>query len=189
MIKHSDIPSFKDDSIDKNLQKFIKHYNPSSILEVGVGLGSSTWNILDCINKHTLFHAIDKFEFDPEPYRIEKVKQCKNYYNLAKEQNQIINDKYDHYSIFCWLVEMHRNSCTIINQDIWNFMYTKDNIYEFVYLDNAKHLPVLYKQLEFFKSSKVICGTGYSNEHNKIDVDNFSKNKTLFTDQDFWLIS
>jgi len=183
-----DIPSFKDDSIDKNLKNAIKKFNPKTVLEVGVGLGSSTWAILDnAIDANVT--VIDKFEFDPQPYRIQKIKKHMHFYNRAKKDGIIIDDVYDHYTIFCWVINRHSKPCTIIKQDIWNFISIEDNTYEFVFLDCQKHLPVLRKQLDFFESSKVICGTGYSNEHNKIDVDKFSENKNLFTDRDFWLIS
>lgn len=185
-MKHNDIPSFKDPSIDFNLSNAIKKYNPKQILEVGVGLGSSTWNILDSVS-NTIVYALDKFEFNTEPYRIEKIKEHKFYYEKAKQDKQIVNDAYEHYNIFCWLIDQHQNPCFVIKQDIWDFIENEKNTFDFVFLDNQKYLPVLLKQLEFFADS-VICGTGYTNEHNKKDVDLFSVDKKLFVDNDFWII-
>lgn len=184
-MKHSDIPSFKDTSIDSNLAKAIKKYNPKKLLEVGVGLGSSTWNILDNVDD-TQVYALDKFEFNPEPYRIEKIKQYEFYYKSAISSYQIVNNQYNHYDIFYWLINQHPKNCNIIKQSIWEYINTGANDFDFVFLDGQKHLPVLLPQLEFFSQSNIICGTGYLNEHNKIDLDLFA-NK-IFVDNDFWLI-
>lgn len=191
-MKHSDIPSFKDDSIDINLKSLIHEYAPKTILEVGVGLGSSTWNILDSINSDCRVSVMDKFEFVPEDYRLEKIKNCPTYYKQAISDKIIMQNSYNHYNLYKWCLTKHSkfSNITILKEDIFNYIIHSDNVFEFVFLDNQKHRPVLKPQLNFFEKSKVICGTGFTNEHNAIDIVNFVKqhDKQYQVHGDFWFI-
>lgn len=191
-MKHSDIPSFKDDSIDINLKSLIQEYVPKTILEVGVGLGSSTWNILDSISSDCLVASMDKFEFGPEDYRLEKIKNCPTYYEQALTDRVIVQNSYDHYLLYKWCLTKHSKyvNLTILKEDIFSYINYGNNVFDLVFLDNQKHIPVLKPQLDFFEKSKVICGTGFTNEHNAIDITNYVKqhSKRYQVRGDFWFI-
>lgn len=192
-MKTSDIPRFSYHDINENVSNLLQKTTPKNVLEVGVGLGNSTFNILDNILDTCQVTSIDKFIFKPEKYRIDLIKRCKLFYKKAQSDLVIINDTYEHYDLYKWCVMQHNKSknLSVISADIDEYILNEKNNFDFVYLDSHRHLPKLKNQLNFFKSSNVVCGTGFLYKHNKRDIKQFIKEnkKTLFVDEDFWAIT
>ena len=159
----------------------------SNVIEVGIGLGRSTFAWLDGLNPKSTLNAIDNFRMGYDP--IIELKE-KNDDNITPEKMKLYDYFFKHgqYASFLYNINRHHNKDIINNifsirsDEYIDSRY--NNIFNCVYLDGSHDYSMVMKELEYFRNSELICGDDYmSSRHPGVTeaVNNFCEkwNKKL----------
>lgn len=139
------------------------------LLEIGCGLGKSTWAILDNMKPGMSLSIIDSFEYnDDRQYVWNELVRCEviDEFSLEKQivLKQLIttNNQYD---IFMHVIQHHANFKLIDNvYKMRSRTYTELGLcsqYDFVFIDGGHRYQNVLNELNYFNNSTVITGDDY----------------------------
>ena len=164
-LKKYDIPGFTSDGQLDLITSLAKSLPMNSnVLEVGSGLGRSTFAWLDGLNPRSTFTALDNFRMGVAP--IVELKE-ENDDNITEEKMKLYDYFFQHgqYASFLYNINYHHNQniitniFTISSEEYIQFGY--NNIFNCVYLDGSHDYNSVMRELEYFRNSSIICGDDY----------------------------
>lgn len=165
-------------------------YPPRRILEIGCAWGRSSWAWLDCIeHKESYLEILDNWAYNNSP---DKIKIYNNtYYNEIKKT---IPD-FDQKKIIEYNLQQNKNYNKLkkIHTGTTDSFIKENNIFEnfdIVFLDGDHSEKNVYKELNYFKGLKIICGDDFASAQPgvikavcRFHIENFEMYK-LYTDPD-----
>lgn len=194
----NNVPGYTNYSLVESIKSIASRLPANSnILEIGSALGKSTTTWMESLNPMSTITVIDTFALTN--VQIEKMAaNDENYDNCKEIYNYFL--KFGHYATWKYIINRHPNKNMIKevfsmrSETYINEKY--NNNYNLVFLDVGHDYNTVMMELEYFKSSDIICGDDYKSIAHpdvKSAVDDFcSKNnfkKELMSDNMMYVIT
>jgi len=140
------------------------------LLEIGCGIGRSTWAILDNMSPGMSLSILDSFEYNnDQSYIWNELVRCGGIKNLTDQPHplQELITKNSQYEIFLSIIQNHPNFKFIENIHLMSSMsYMQRELpdqYDFIFIDGDHEYSTVVHELDYFKNSKIISGDDYAN--------------------------
>lgn len=141
------------------------------LLEIGCGIGRSTWGILDQMSPGMTLSILDSFEYNNDRnYIWNELLRCGSITDSVDSTNLLkdlitSNSQYD---IFLTIIKNHINFKFIENIYVMPssdyIQKSMESQYDFIFIDGDHSYSSVINELEYFKKSKIISGDDYSNQ-------------------------
>jgi hypothetical protein len=109
--------------------------------------------------KNSTLEVVDWWKYDEKALK----KQDKLYFKFIKEKFKT----YNHYEVFHYHIKQHANYNKLIKINSVNHeTFMKENLktFDIVFLDGTHTYETVYKELNYYKGTKVICGDDYDSQ-------------------------
>lgn len=145
--------------------------NDARLLEIGCGLGKSTWSILDHMTPDMSLSVLDSFDYNNDrQYVWNELIRCEILDRFSPERQQDLKDLIttnSQYDIFMHVVQHHENFKLIKNIYKMQSQTYVDlqlcNHYDFIFIDGDHSYETVLNELNYFKDSTIITGDDYAN--------------------------
>ena len=158
------------------------------VLEIGCGLGRSTWAWLDVLPKNTSYYVLDNFALPNSSLLRWSSSWHKRSVRLKLSQKEIFNT----------VIKKHPNESVI--KQVWHmngadWINSRDftTEWDLVYIDDDHGYSTVLRWLELFQNVKIVCGDDYCKSWRSVveAVDEYNKNTESIKQilpGNFWVI-
>lgn len=167
----SDIAGFNNKRHLESLGDFIKKLPEGSrVLEIGVGWGGSTWEILDNLPERSEMHSCDTFQMNDNAtiFKHTRNVMAKNSHNSTIAYQMNIYKDRGQREAFEWGIKQHSKYYKFmkkIHECKSLTLLKKDLNWDCVYIDGLHSYENVSKELDLLKHVKYLCGDDFHPAH------------------------
>ena len=154
-----------------NLGEFAKKIpEKSRVLEVGVGFGGSTWELMDSLPADCKLHSCDTFLMNSAALKSKHISGVlkKHSSNSAIVYQMNVYKEWDQRAAFDWAVKQHPRYREIM-KEVYSCksieVLQKDNNWDMVYLDGHHSYETVSTELSYLDDVPYVCGDDYHPAH------------------------
>lgn len=166
-----DVAGFNNKRHLDSLSAFVKQIpEQSRVLEIGVGFGGSTWELLDSLPEGCELHSCDTFGMNRPDLKQKHINGvlAKHSHNSAIVYQMHVYAEQNHRAAFDWAVKQHpryRRTMKMVHSNTSLELLADDLNWECVYIDGLHSYENVSAELSKLTHVKYLCGDDYHPAH------------------------
>ena len=164
-----DVAGFNNKTHLQSLAEFAASIGENSrVLEIGVGFGGSTWQLLDSLPNNCELHSCDTFQMNNNKRKhIDGILQT-HQTNVAIINQMAVYENKDQRAAFDWAVKQHPRYKTLMKR-VHHYTSLKllrnDVNWDMVYIDGLHSYENVSQELKKLDHVEYMCGDDYHPSH------------------------